>query len=166
MASLWREQYQVVLSSFLSYTEEMEHFCISKMSWIVTIVIQWLCILVTVLSTVVAPLQGCTSMIGLGQEDESEEITLQPEICWHDVIYHKADHCMNWPHSANVGIFWSRPGRVLSFFEHLVHNNQHEIGQYIPVITLKGKQIEQVKEFNALGLTLDENMTWSGHVQK
>ena len=24
-------------------------------------------------------------------------------------IYHEADHCMKWPHSANVCIFWSRP---------------------------------------------------------
>ena len=44
-------------------------------------------------------------MIGLGSEDEIEEITLQPEIWWHDVAYHEADHCMKWPHSANVCIF-------------------------------------------------------------
>ena len=49
------------------------------------------------------------SMIGLGQEDEIEEITLQPEIWWHDAVYHEADHCMKWPHLANVCIFWSRP---------------------------------------------------------
>ena len=46
-------------------------------------------------------------MIGLGQEDEIEEITLQPEIWWHDAVHHEADHCMKRPHSSNVRIFWS-----------------------------------------------------------
>ena len=46
-------------------------------------------------------------MIGLGQEDEIEEITLQPEIWRHDTVYHEADHCMKSPHSANVRILWS-----------------------------------------------------------
>ena len=44
-------------------------------------------------------------MIGMGQEPEIDEITLWPEIWWLDVIYHKVDHCMKWPHSANVHIF-------------------------------------------------------------
>ena len=47
-------------------------------------------------------------MIGLGKEDEIEEITLRPEISWHDAVNHEADHCMKWPHWANVHIFWSR----------------------------------------------------------
>ena len=61
------------------------------------------------------------SMIGLGQEDEIEEITLQSEIWWHDAVYHEADHCMKWPHSADVFAFsdLGRP-RVLSFSERLV----------------------------------------------
>ena len=42
------------------------------------------------------------SMIGLGQEDEIEEIILRPEIWWPDAVYHEADHCMKWPHSSNV----------------------------------------------------------------
>ena len=42
----------------------------------------------------------------LGQEDEIEEITLWPEIWWHE-----ADHCMKWPHSPNVRSFWSRPAK-------------------------------------------------------
>ena len=46
------------------------------------------------------------SMIGLGQEVEIEEITLRPEIWWHDTVYHEADHCIKWPHFANVHIFW------------------------------------------------------------
>ena len=55
------------------------------------------------------------SMIGLGQEDEIEEIILRPAIWWHDTVYHEADHCMKWPHSFNVRFFLNlgRP-RVLS----------------------------------------------------
>ena len=48
-------------------------------------------------------------MIGLGQEDENEEITLRPEIWWQDAVYHEEDHFMKWPHSANLRIFLSRP---------------------------------------------------------
>ena len=33
-------------------------------------------------------------MIGLGQEEEIKEITLRPEIWWHDAVYHEEDHCM------------------------------------------------------------------------
>ena len=49
------------------------------------------------------------SMIGWGQEYEIEEITLRPEICWHDADYHEVDQCMKWPHSANFCTFWSLP---------------------------------------------------------
>ena len=49
------------------------------------------------------------SMIGLGQEDEIEEITLRPEVWWHDVVSHEVDDCWKWSHSAIVLIFWSRP---------------------------------------------------------
>ena len=31
-------------------------------------------------------------MIGLGQKNEIEEITLRPEILWLDAMYHEADH--------------------------------------------------------------------------
>ena len=48
-------------------------------------------------------------MIGFGQEDEFEEIALRPDISRYDAIYHEADHCVKWPHSANVCIFLSRP---------------------------------------------------------
>ena len=34
------------------------------------------------------------------------EITLRPEIWWHDAVYH---HCMKWTHSANANIYWSWP---------------------------------------------------------
>ena len=46
------------------------------------------------------------------------------------------------------------------------HNNHREIGQCVPVIILKGQQIEEVKVYNFLCLILEENMTWSGHVKK
>ena len=39
------------------------------------------------------------AMTALGQEDEIEEITSR--------LPCRADHCMKWPHSANVQIFWS-----------------------------------------------------------
>ena len=69
------------------------------------------------------------SMIGLGQEDEIEEITLRPEIWWHDVVHHEADHCMKWPYSASVCIFWSRPAEGVvvlwtSCFDHVSLNQQ------------------------------------------
>ena len=48
----------------------------------------------------------------------------------------------------------------------IFHNIQQWIGQYIHVIILKGQQIEQVKEFNFLGLTIEENMTLNGHIKK
>ena len=47
-------------------------------------------------------------MIGVGQGDEIEEIILRPEIWLHDVIYYEAGHCIEWPPSGNVHIFWSR----------------------------------------------------------
>ena len=46
--------------------------------------------------------------IDLGHDDEIEEIQLRPEIWWHDAVYHEADHCMKWPYSAYVCIFWYR----------------------------------------------------------
>ena len=49
------------------------------------------------------------SMMGLGQEDEIEDLTLRPEIWCHDAVSRNAYHCMKWPHSANVKIFRSRP---------------------------------------------------------
>ena len=55
-------------------------------------------------------------VIGLGKENEIEEITLWPEIWWHDTLYHEADHCMKWPYSANVCIFdlgWPRVSSML-----------------------------------------------------
>ena len=43
-------------------------------------------------------------MVTLGHEEEIEEIWI-----FLDAVHHEADHCMKWPHSANVRICWSRP---------------------------------------------------------
>ena len=40
-------------------------------------------------------------MIGLGREDEIEEILLRPEIWWYDVVNHEVDHFMKWQYSAS-----------------------------------------------------------------
>ena len=74
-------------------------------------------------------------MIGLGQEDEIEESTLRPEIWWDDVIYHEVDHCMKWPHSANIHIFWSRPakGDVVpwtSCFHEMIENGWWDFAEF------------------------------------
>ena len=45
-----------------------------------------------------------------------DKITLQPEIWWHDVVYHEEDHYFKWLCSANVGIFWSRPAEGAVIF--------------------------------------------------
>ena len=34
-----------------------------------------------------------------------EEITIRPEISWHDAMYHEADQYFKWPRSGNVRIF-------------------------------------------------------------
>ena len=74
----------------------------------------------------------CTeiSMIGLDQVwgmmthiRKCEDITLLPEICWCEAMYHEADYYLKWLHSANVCIFWSWL-EVLSFSEHLVYHSE------------------------------------------
>ena len=58
------------------------------------------------------------SKIGLVQEDEIEEITLRPEILWHDAVYHEAV----WNGHTQLMFAFSDLGRprVLSFSERLV----------------------------------------------
>ena len=45
-----------------------------------------------------------------------EEITLQPEIWWHDEMHHEVDHYLKWP-----CIFWSRltEGAVILWMSHV-----------------------------------------------
>ena len=38
-------------------------------------------------------------MLGLGQEDGVEDMILQPEIWWHNAVYHEADHSMKYSHT-------------------------------------------------------------------
>ena len=54
---------------------------------------------------------------GLGQQDETEEITLRPEILWHYAVYHEANHCIT-----QLMFAFSDLGRarVQSFSERLV----------------------------------------------
>ena len=46
------------------------------------------------------------------------------------------------------------------------HNRQRNISGYIPRLHINGISIEHVPQFDFLGITLDENMTWKSHVNK
>ena len=46
------------------------------------------------------------------------------------------------------------------------HHRQRNINKYIPDIQISGQSIDRVKEFDFLGLTIDENMSWNSHIQK
>ena len=48
----------------------------------------------------------------------------------------------------------------------LFHYKQRNVKNAIPKLKINGITIERVKEFNFLGLTIDENMTWKAHAQK
>ena len=48
----------------------------------------------------------------------------------------------------------------------LFHYKQRSISKMIPKLEINGIPIERVKEFNFLGINLDENMTWKSHVKK
>ena len=48
----------------------------------------------------------------------------------------------------------------------LFHYKQRKVNSKIPKLKINGVTIERVKEFNFLGVTLDENMTWKPHTQK
>ena len=48
----------------------------------------------------------------------------------------------------------------------LFHYKQRNVKNAIPKLKINGITIERVKEFNFLGLTIDENMTWKAHTQK
>ena len=43
---------------------------------------------------------------------------------------------------------------------------QRNVSKIIPKLEINGIPIERVKEFNFLGINLDENMTWKSHVKK
>ena len=46
------------------------------------------------------------------------------------------------------------------------HHSQRAINNLIPKILINDEQIECVSEFNFLGLTIDEHLTWKPHIQK
>ena len=48
----------------------------------------------------------------------------------------------------------------------LFHNRQKNINNLIPRLQLNGAPIEIVKEFNFLGITFDEFMTWKSHINQ
>ena len=48
----------------------------------------------------------------------------------------------------------------------LFHHSQRAIDNLIPKILINDEQIECVSEFNFLGLTIDEHLTWKPHIQK
>ena len=48
----------------------------------------------------------------------------------------------------------------------IFHRPQRNISVFIPDIKILHQQIERVKEFDFLGLVIDENMNWNAHIQK
>ena len=44
--------------------------------------------------------------------------------------------------------------------------SQQNINRFIPTLSIGGKLIERVKNFNFLGLTINENMSWKPHTDK
>ena len=48
----------------------------------------------------------------------------------------------------------------------MFHNKQWSIENLIPQLKLNEHMIERVTEFNFLGLTIDQHLTWNEHVQK
>ena len=48
----------------------------------------------------------------------------------------------------------------------LFHHRQKNVESLIPTLKINGATIELVKEFNFLGIMLDECMTWNAHINK
>ena len=48
----------------------------------------------------------------------------------------------------------------------IFHHRQRNISSLIPNLYINGSNIERVKEFNFLGIILDESFTWKSHIQK
>ena len=46
------------------------------------------------------------------------------------------------------------------------HNHQREIINPIPKLELNGEPLVRVEDFNFLGLTIDQHVTWNSHIQK
>ena len=48
----------------------------------------------------------------------------------------------------------------------IFHHPQRKIEHLVPALELNSEPLEHVSEFNFLGLTLDEHISWKPHVQK
>ena len=48
----------------------------------------------------------------------------------------------------------------------MFHHRQRNIESMIPNLSINNHTIERVKNFNFLGITFDENMTWDEHINK
>ena len=48
----------------------------------------------------------------------------------------------------------------------IFHHHQRTITHLVPKLQITGHEIERVSEFNFLGLTVDEHLSWNPHVQK
>ena len=48
----------------------------------------------------------------------------------------------------------------------IFHHKQLNIENLIPQLKLNEQNIERVTEFNFLGLSVDQHLTWNEHVQK
>ena len=48
----------------------------------------------------------------------------------------------------------------------IFHYRQRKIDSLIPNLKINLEPIERVTEFNFLGLTIDEQLSWSPHIQK
>ena len=48
----------------------------------------------------------------------------------------------------------------------IFHNRQRNIDNIVPKLEMNSIPIEHVKQFNFLGITLDEQMTWKPHINK
>ena len=48
----------------------------------------------------------------------------------------------------------------------IFHNYQRDIINHTPKLELNGEPLVRVEDFNFLGLTIDQHMTWNAHIQK
>ena len=48
----------------------------------------------------------------------------------------------------------------------IFHNHQRDIINHTPKLELNGEPLVRVEDFNFLGLTIDQHMTWNAHIQK
>ena len=48
----------------------------------------------------------------------------------------------------------------------LFHFHQHNVNSFTLKLAINSEPIERVKEFNFLGLTIDEHLSWTPHIQK